>query len=181
MKPHANEVRSKFLEGMDTSQIAKLFGISEGEAYGLLHECRRTKMTRPARYAPSLERRTVIRSPVIIEAAARACNVQPNDLLRNDRYSEYVRSRRVAYELFREFRPDMNLTAVGRALRKHHATVINAFNQTALDGEAHATARDRLCALAPETNPGAFVVIAVSKIAKNYRSGSAVNSKASAA
>jgi hypothetical protein len=43
MKPHANEVRSKFLEGMDTAQISKHFGITESEAVELLQEARRAK------------------------------------------------------------------------------------------------------------------------------------------
>ena len=43
MKPHANEVRSKFLEGMDTDEIAKHFGIEEYEAVELLQEARASK------------------------------------------------------------------------------------------------------------------------------------------
>lgn len=45
MKLHANEVRSKFLEGLDTAQIAEHFGITESEALDLLQEARKAKFS----------------------------------------------------------------------------------------------------------------------------------------
>ena len=42
---HPNQVLSKFNEGMDTSEIAKFYLITEAEAYALLDQARRVKFT----------------------------------------------------------------------------------------------------------------------------------------
>lgn len=135
-------------------------------------------MSRPRPHRKyQMEHRTVLKTSVILSAVAKAANLQIYDVAGPDRHDESVMARRVVVELFREFRSDLNLSAMGRILKRHHATVINSFDRIALDSELHAKVREGLLALTPETAPQAFLAIAVSVETEEAKSLPAVNSR----
>ena len=67
---YANQVRSLFLEGLDTHEIARRFEISEGEAYNLLDEARKERF-RVNHTSASSRKRGQIRGTLVSGIARR--------------------------------------------------------------------------------------------------------------